>query len=89
MAEIEIEVQDYLVFAEVEWKNVGHNGIGAYEYWGSAYYDKGKPQYEIKSINITSVWDGDGNEIPISELSKEQIALFEYWIKEKADPETE
>jgi hypothetical protein len=87
MAEVEFEIEDYTVIAEVEWKYVGHNGIGAYEYWGSMYYDEGKPEYEIESIDITSVCDPDGNEIPISELSKDKIDLFEEWITERSEPE--
>lgn len=89
MAEIEIEVDDYLIEAEVEWKYVGHSGIGPYEYWGSMYYDQGKPEYELQSITITSVNDPDGNDIPLSDLSKDQLDLFEDWIKERAEPEIE
>ena len=89
MAEVEIEVEDYTIQAEVEWKYVGHSGIGPYEYWGSMYYDYGHPEYEIKSTILTLVVDPDGNEVDLTKISKEQEEIWIDLIEEKAEPEIE
>lgn len=87
MAQIEIEVDNHLIEAEVKWKCTGKSGIGSYEFWGSNYNDEGEDEYEIESITITSAFDPEGNEIPLSEITKEQKDLWEDWITAKAEPE--
>lgn len=78
------------VVAEIEWKYVGHDGIGQYEYWGSTYTDEGNPEYEIAQVTIESVsfYDEDSDEnieIPVANLPQIYAEAIVHYIMENAE----
>jgi hypothetical protein len=71
--ESEVSIGDdvYYVHYQATW-HCYMDGIGAYEYHGSKEYDQGKFCADLLDVEITKVYDFDGNEIqPSDELRKE------------------
>ena len=74
---------ELMVEAEVNWEFAGHDGIGAYEYWGSNCYDEGDPVWEICNI-MYILYNENGDEItPTPEMDSE---IREY-IANNAEPD--
>lgn len=63
---------ELMVYAEIQWKVNGTDGIGSYDYCGSNYNDEGDTVYEIQYI-IFSIYNRDGDKIEPSDELRSQI----------------
>ena len=83
---LNIDGKDTNVDFEAEIEAMGNDGIGAYEYWGARYFDRGIDYVESFLVKIKSI---DGNS-PIQNKVKERVLTFLYedpntqeWITEQ------
>lgn len=73
--------EPYYIHYDITW-HCYMDGIGSYEYWGRNCYDEGKFCTDLLDINITKVYEFEGNEI---EISDEMRKHFEERIEKYAE----
>ena len=79
-----IEHNYWLITADVEFENTGKSGIGSYEFWGSKGFDEGEDEFEVEDIQVIEVINPDGDFVPVSDISKETMAIWKELIAEQA-----